>query len=76
MSDALEERGTSLSQIWSGKWLSLSLLRDPHLDDSSPPFFTIHPSADLNIPFSGMQNQPDPTHVLPSLDILGLKNLY
>ena len=44
-----------------------------HLDDS--PFFPAifyHSSIcpDLNIPFSGMQNQPDPTHVPLHLNFL------
>ena len=63
--------------------MALSLLRDPqlpprsspllHLDDS--PFFPAifyHSSIcpDLNIPFSGMQNQPAPTHVSLHLNLL------
>ena len=49
----------------SGKWLSLFWEIRISLDEMilPPPFFTIHPSPDLNIPFSGMQNQPGPTHV-------------
>ena len=86
MGDAPEERGSlSPFTVAVGRpvrKMALSLLRDPHLPPYSPllhlddsplfPAIFYHSSncPDLNIPFSGMQNQPDPTHVGLNLNLL------